>query len=209
MRSLHIALAITATLIAACAESPVEPALHGSAATANAKPFLPGEEQPLVDGTFNLAIYPVGAGQILAQTFTPTRNQWLGYLEIPVGCSDGVLLNVKIREGLNGPILFEGNVSGLTDPIDGTFRLLQVYNPAVSHNGIRLHRGREYAFELSAFPGPTATSTTCAIATGPAGNTYAGGRGYYQDPINGPDFLPMPNGSPTADNDLPFRTLVR
>jgi hypothetical protein len=120
-----------------------------------------------------------------------------------------VLLNVKIRDGLNGPILYEMNVLGLPETQEGVFQLLQVYNPDVTKNGIKIKKGHEYAFELAAFPGPTAVSTTCSIAQGPAGDSYGGGRGYYQDPINGPAFLPIPNGSPTDNQDLPFITEVR
>ena len=209
MRSLRVALAVTATLIAACADSPVGPVPHGGTAAASAKPYLPGEQQPIIVNTSTWGIYPVGTGQIVAQTFTPASTQWLGYIELPVGCEAGVLLNVKIREGLNGPILYEMNVAGLPEDVPGTFQLLQVFDPAVTRHGIRLHKGREYAFELSAFPGPAATGTACGIAVGPPGDSYAGGRGYYQDPINGPAFLPLPTGAPTDDHDLPFRTLVR
>jgi hypothetical protein len=174
------------------------------------RPFLPGPQQPLVDLArgFTYAIYPPGEGQILAQTFTPGRRRLLGYLQIPVGCSAGVLLNTKIRDGLVGTILYEANHAGLPEVVDGDFELLQVYNPATS-NGIPLVAGRTYAFELSAFPGPTATSRTCGLAPGPAGNSYRGGRGWYQDPINGPNFLPLPNGNRRDNEDLPFIALVR
>ena len=136
-------------------------------------------------------------------------NEWLGFLQLPVGCSDGVLLNVKIREGLGGPIAFQVNIAGLPTMVDGTFQLIQVYDPDESKKGVKLKKGREYAFELAAFPGPTATGTTCAIAKGPAANSYAGGRGYFQDPLNGPTFLPLPNGVASDDEDLPFITFVR
>ena len=209
MRSLHVALVVSATMIAACAESPIAPAPHGGTATASARPFLPGEQQPIAVSGETWTFHPAGSGQILAQTFTPDGNQWLGYLELPVGCADGVLLNVKIRDGLSGPILYEANVSGLPQAIDGAFQLIQAFDPAVTRHGIRLRKNHEYAFELAAFPGPTATETTCGIAKGPAGSSYAGGRAYFQDPVNGPAFLPLPNGAPTDDTDLPFRTLVR
>jgi hypothetical protein len=201
-------MVLAAAALAACADSPTSPALQGDRAAANNKPFLPGEQQPSATGAFNLAIYPTGVGQNLQQTFTAPSTQWLGYIELPVGCSEGVLLNVKIRDGFNGPILSDFNyiVSAITD---GTFQLLQVYDPAVNKNGIKLHKGREYAIELAAFPGPAAVGNSCGIIDGPAGNSYAGGRLYYQDPINGPDYLPAPNGLPADDHDLPFRTLVR
>jgi hypothetical protein len=203
-------LMVAAAACLACSEAPTAPVGSDARALRNAQPFLPGEQQPLVDfGVGGLAIYPVGQGQILQQTFTPSSSGWLGYLELPVSCEAGVLLNVKVRDGLNGPILYEANVIGLTGPY-GTFNLIQVYNPAVTKNGIKIKKGHEYAFELSAFPGPNAVGITCGIARGPAGNSYLGGRGYYSDPLtNGPAFIPIPNGSPTDDQDLPFITLVR
>jgi hypothetical protein len=202
-------MVFVATAVAGCADSPSSPLPQGGRANANNKPFLPGEQQPAASGTFNYAIFPAGAGQTLQQTFTPQANEWLGYLELPVGCGDGVLLNVKIRDGLNGPILSDFNHVIVGDADGGNFQLLQLFDPAVDKNGIRLKKGHEYAFELSAVLGPAATGTACGIVDGPAGNSYTGGRAYYQDPINGPDYLPLPTGAATDDHDLPFRTLVR
>jgi hypothetical protein len=206
MRALRaVAFPALALAIGACTDVPIEDA----DSIEKSGPYLPGEQQPTVDLSRNpLAIYPPGVGQILAQTFSPTRRQEWGYFEIPVACADGVLLNFKIRDGLNGPILYEANVFGLTGSVDGVFDLIQNFDPAVS-DGIKIKKDREYAIELSAFPGPTAVEQTCGIAQGPAGNSYARGQGYYQDPINGPDFLPLPTGAAGDDEDLPFRTLVR
>jgi hypothetical protein len=56
---------------------------------------------------------------------------------------------------------------------------------------------------LTAEYGPGSTyPAVCGIAASPPGNLYAGGEGYYQDPINGPSFLPIAG-------DLPFIALVR
>ena len=170
------------------------------------RPFTPGEQQRAVDLTRGpLALYPTGDGQNLAQTFTPRTNQRLGYLQLPVGCAEGVLLNVKIREGIEGAILYEANVAGLPAIVDGSFQLIQVYDPARTRNGIKLHKRRTYAFELAAFPGPEATGTTCGLARADRRETSTrGGEGYYQDPINGPLYYPLGDGE-----DLPFVTLVR
>jgi len=207
------AFALIASLsLAGCAEPPLAPAVGAlqPSFAVGGRAYEPGEEQVVTDLTRgSWAIQPAGVGQILAQTFTPGSNQWLGYLEIPVGCPNNVRLNVKIREGLDGPVLYQANIAGLPTVVDGTFQLIQVFDSATSHHGIRLHRNREYAFELAAFPASGAAATTCAISTGPAGSSYARGRGYYQDPINGPSFLPIPAGTPTDDEDLPFVTRVR
>ncbi len=184
----------------------LEPAFRRGA---HGPPFTPGEQQPTVDVTRGVtyAIFPAGHGQILAQTFSPPKNQKLGFIELPVGgCSAGVLLNVKIREGIGGPILYEANVAGLLGPVDGHFELIQVYDPATS-NGIKIRKDRTYAFELAAFPADPAN--TCGLAPGPVGNSYDRGQGFFQDPINGPAFLPVPTGAPSDDEDLPFVILVR
>lgn len=209
--SQRLALIASLSLAVACSE-PAAPVADDPPLSLElvAAPFLPGEQQPTAALTRNpLAIYPMGAGQNLAQVFRPTTTQSLGYLELPVGCAAGVLLNVKIRRGLDGPILYEVNVAGLPQVVDGSFQLIQVYNPAVHGRGILLEGGRSYSFHLAAFPGPGALARTCGIPQGPAGDSYSRGRGFYRDPINGPSFLPLPNGAPTDNEDLPFRTLVR
>jgi hypothetical protein len=185
---------------------PSEPAVPAGG-PAFATVYVPGEQQPNVDlsrGTWG--ILPEAAGQIVAQTFTPANSGWLGYLELPVGCATGVLLNVKVREGLGGAIMFETNVANLPQHIDGSFQLIQVFDPATGE-GLELHRGHVYAFELAAFVGPDAKDTECGIAKGPAGDSYSGGRSYYKEPSM-PAFAPLPNGLPKDDEDLPFVTLV-
>jgi hypothetical protein len=207
-RPVVLASALVAAL--GCSETPTSPAPGQLAPSLKiSRPFLPGEQQPSVDldrGT--LAIYPEMEGQNLTQTFTPPTTQLLGYLQLPVGCVAGVLLNVKIRAGVGGAILYEANRVGLPEVVDGTFQSFQVYDAATSQ-GIKLKRGRAYAIELAAFPGPEAAGTTCGLARGPVGDSYTGGRGFYRDPINGTDWLPLPSGLATDQEDLPFVTLVR
>ena len=178
--------------------APFEPQFaHGG------RTFVPGEQQPIVDlkRGFTYAIYPEGKGQNLVQTFSPSRAQRLGYIELPVGCAAGVALQVRIREGIGGPILSEMGYGGLPAVVDGSFQTLQVFDPAVSH-GLKLKKKITYAIELSAIP--TGTETTCGLAPGPAANSYGDGDGYYEDvPTNGPGWIPLGGGE-----DLPFRTLV-
>ena len=199
-------------LVASCAEPATTPLdSEGSEPmfARGGRPFTPGEQQPTADVArgFTYAIWPASEGQILAQTFSPTKNRKLGFLEVPVRCTADVLLNVKIRDGLGGPILYEANVAGLTGPVDGTFELIQVYDPATS-KGIKVRKNRTYAIVLEAFPDPTIPNNpnrTCGMAPGPAGDSYARGQGYYEDvPTNGPGFLAL-----GAGEDLPFVTLVR
>lgn len=202
-----LVIALGAALAAGCSDLPSAPESSADVAPVfltGPAPFTPGQQQPLVNTKVGpLNIRPEGVGQTLAQTFTPDTVQTLGYLELPVGCSDGVLLNVKIRAGLGGSILYEVNVADLPRVADGTFRLIQVYNPATS-SGIRLMPWVTYAFELAAFPGPKAANNKCTINAGPPGDPYAGGQGWYRYPWSGWSPLPTASG-----NDLPFITLVR
>lgn len=215
MGSQRLALLVASmSLVVGCSEAPTAPPSRAlsPALRAGGAGYTPAEWQASVNlsrGT--LALYPLAEGQNLAQTFTPTENQWLGYLELPVGSTSGNLLNVKIRNGLDGDILYESNVAGLPEVVDGTFQLIQVYDPAVSRHGIKLYKDHEYAFELAAIAGPNSPPVaTCGIARGPAANSYIRGRGYYRDLTGGPaPWLPLPNGTPTDDEDLPFITLSR
>ena len=113
-------------------------------------------------------------------------------------------LNLKIRKGIDGPILHEANRSGLPVVVDGSFQLIQVHDSARGPRGIKLRKHRTYAFELAAFS--SEPGGTCGIMRGPAGtDSYSGGDGYFEDPpTNGPGFIPLGGGE-----DLPFVTLVR
>ncbi len=167
------------------------------------RPFLFGEQQPVVDlgRGFTHAIFPEGGGQNLTQTFSTSRLQRLGFIQIPVACASGVLLKVRIREGVGGPILSDFNTAGLPTVVDGTFQLIQVFDPVTSH-GIKLKKDQTYAIELSSVP--TGVETTCGLAPGPAVDSYPNGEGLFEDvPTNGPGWIPLPGGE-----DLPFITLV-
>ncbi len=211
-RRLALTVIAGSLVLGACADervtAPVVPAPDQAVlAGILSRPFLPGQQQPTVDLSrgFTYAIYPVGVGQNLVQTFTPASNEWLGHVELPVGCTTGVGLEIRIREGIGGPILADVVRVGLPNVVDGTFQLNQVYNAATDPRGIRIRHGVTYAIELSALPSGGAAGNSCGIAPGPAGSSYSGGQGWYEDvPVNGPGFLPLPGGE-----DLPFRTLVR
>jgi hypothetical protein len=175
--------------------------------TAIDAPFTPvGPQQPLTDPSRGpYAIHMPDEGQILAQTFMPTRNWELGYVELPVTCVAGAVLNIKIREGVGGPILSDFNHAAPSTP--SGFQLFQINNPS-SSRGIRIRRRVTYALELSAFHLGSDPTLLCNIMAGPAGDTYAGGQAWYKYPFD-PGFLPLPTGNPTDSEDLPFITLVR
>ena len=203
-----VTLGSLAIAASGCDTSPVDPAAPEAELTAAAshtgKPFAPGEAQPVVGLArgFTYAIYPEGQGQNLTQTFSPTRNGRLGYVELPVACESTVLLQVRIREGIAGPVLGEV-LYATAGPLDGSFELIQVFDPAMSH-GLRVRKNRDYAIELAAFPTDPAVATTCGIAPGPAGDSYLRGDGFFEDiPTNGAGWNPLGGGE-----DLPFTTLV-
>lgn len=204
-----VAVLCSLGVIAGCSEMPSEPAMPADR-PAFATTYV-GEQQPHVElkrGTY--AIYPETAGQVVSQTFTPANSGLLSFIQMPVGCAHGVFLKVRVRKGLGGAILYEGNVAGLPLHIDGSFQVIQVYNPEdpETPDGMQVGSGRTYAFELAAIAGPDATDPTCGIAKGPAGNSYDGGRSYFREP-GMPAFAPLPNALPTDDEDLPFITLMR
>jgi hypothetical protein len=205
-------LLLATALLAACTDAPAPTALVPEAPllAAGGGAYLPGEQQPILDASIAVGISEEGVGQILAQTFTPRANGWLGYLQLPVACLGSTLLNVKVREGLAGRILYQVNVAGLPNALSNAMSLIQVYDPATMGRGIRLRRGIVYAFELAAVRGsPTDFAPVCGIAKGPDGNSYAGGRSFYWDPRLFASWLPRPSGSASDDEDLPFITLVR
>lgn len=192
-------------LLAACTEPVAVPDPAPSL-----KPLMPrfvlAEAQSIIDSTRVLAIFPAGAGQNLRQTFRPSTNQTLGYIELPVACATGVLLVVSVRDSV-GTLVAQSSTAGLSGAVRG-FRLLQLNSPSGTL-GASIRRNELYSFELSSLPATGAAGTTCGIAPGPVGNSYARGRGFFRDPINGPAFLPLPNGAPTDQQDLAFRTFSR
>lgn len=208
-------VAVALVVTTACVDTPTratDPLIEEPLLARIAPGWRPGEQQPVVrdPAPFTWAIWEAGAGQELAQTFTPARNQFLGYVQLPIGCEVGTLLNVKVREGLDGPIVAEVNadLSGLI--VDGSFRTVQLFNPRVRPHGARLARGTTYAIVLSAVRTPAAgTFATCGMSVGPAGNSYAGGEGYYRDTRFSSTWLRLPDGNPASDEDLAFITLVR
>ncbi len=200
-----VARAALLFLLPACAEPVAVPDSAPNLAPKMSK-YVQEESQPLADSTRVLAIYPSGVGQNLRQTFRPTRNQTLGFIWLPVACAPGVSLVVAVRDSV-GTVLTTSSTAGLSGNV-GEFRLLQLFN-APGSTGVRLMRDQQYSFELTSQALPGNPETTCGIASGPRGDSYPRGRGFFSDPINGPAFFPLPNGAPTDQEDLPFRTLSR
>jgi len=205
MRRTLLGASVLALLVTGCAEqvtAPVDDDLLTAAEGHTSRIPMPIEQQPTVDLTrgFTYAIFPEGAGQILAQTFTPSRKVRLTHIRIPVGCETGVNLRIRIRRGLGGPILSQVPVRHLPTVVDGTFQTIPLVDLTTSH-GVKVKKNTTYVFELSTLPVGGGIGT-CGIAPGPAGDSYAGGAGFFEDvPTNGPGFLPL---SPPVGEDLAF-----
>jgi hypothetical protein len=168
-----------------------------------AAPWVPGEQQPLVDPSRGAwEIGPYGHDEVMAQSFKPTVDQWLGYIAFPVYCTEGVKISVVIKEGsFFGPVLWSGQMAGLPKTRTGQFIQIQILNPSTMPNGIRLKANTSYYVELAAVR-PHGVWSNCGISKGPRSDTYARGSGYWQQPS--PWFHPLPFGE-----DLPFITYVR
>ena len=73
---------------------------------------------------------------------------------------------------------------------------------------VALAAGSSYALVLSSAPLSGAAETTCSVIRGPAGDSYAGGQGFYNNPGFLPYWIPLPDGAPTSSQDLPLHLLV-
>lgn len=166
-------------------------------------PAIIDQYQKYADSVRPLAIYPVGIGQNLAQTFTAGLRGDLAFVWMPVACTAGSMVKLQVRKG--GPlggVLSDYNYDPAHTVQDGTFQNFQIY-PQVP-----MVPGRRYGIVLSAVARSGSKATpTCSIASGPNGDSYAGGGAYYEDvPVNGPGWLPLPDAR--THGDLPFATMV-
>jgi hypothetical protein len=152
-------------------------------------------------GTHRFAIALSLAPLLPTRTFTVSSNRRMTHIEMPIACAAGALLNLQVREG--GPIISEGNAIVTHAVADGTFLVFEV----VGHP--KLGKRHTYAFVLAAFDTTNPATETCAIVPGPIGDSYADGRGWYRDPINGSAWLPLPDGAAASNEDLPFRITLR
>lgn len=209
-------LTTVAVLLTACGGQVLDPALPIEAKKdPGTKPkYSFDAEQPAVATDRNpLAIYPTVIdrtvvnpfSQNLAQTFTPTVTAELHFLFLPVACVTDVLLRLQLAKGSpDGPVIWDRNYDPGHAYADGTWVALQIYG------GLNLMAGEAIAIILSTTPRPGAAGTTCSIIPGPVGDAYAGGQGFYNNPGFPANYwIPLPDGAPTSNEDLPFRTLVR
>jgi hypothetical protein len=219
MRALHLAkilpFALTVSAILVAGEDTVAPEPRPEATLAQPDgldvamartPMSPAparfdQVQKKADPSRPLAIYPIGQGQNLAQTFTAGTTGDLAYVWLPVACAAGSLVKIRIQQA-GGIIASDYNYDPAHTIQDGTFLQFQIY-PYVP-----LTPGRRYVILLSSVAATKlAARPSCSIASGPAGDSYAGGGAFYEDvPTNGPGWLPLPNAP--NQGDLPFATMV-
>lgn len=169
-------------------------------------PFTQGPRQPeAVPDRGSWEIAPSDEGFNVAQTFTPNEDLWLGYLALPFFCSEGMQLSVTLREGIGGRVIATALVGNATsvESGGGGFKMIKLYDPAISIAGLQLVAGRTYAFELAAVR-TNGEGGSCTIARGPGFNSYSGGSGYFSHPREGPGWFPIGTGE-----DLPFITYIR
>jgi hypothetical protein len=208
-----LALAATGALIAACGsdqDSPLAPDVELPAIEAQAPldlspmsaPYTVDQANTRATRKFSEAIFAnPSVGQIVRQTVTQGRTGLLGYLELPVICTPGTLLNVRITDARGTRILYEANAA-LTSSSTAEVSTIQLFDPAVSA-GISLIRGQVWAFELRAFPtSGGASGGTCGIAREAIPNSYPRGSLFTQEGAGVTTWLARPA-------DLVFRTLVR
>lgn len=136
--------------------------------------------------------------QKLAQTFTINHDGRLTGVFLPLDCSSGEL-NVEIRNvtgGLPDTTLVSSNSfsadSLVTDV--SVFKLFSLPSSAVT-------MGDQFALVLSNETG------TCGISSGPIGNPYTDGEGFYDARPNAPSWVRFGDFDSTAQ-DLAFQVLL-
>ena len=140
--------------------------------------------------------------QRLAQAFEVYRTGYLSHLTLPMSCQPKAEVHVTIEKtsgGVpNGSILAYEEVPGyvfssVPTPAVG-FRIVEFGAPA------RLGPG-QYAFTL------TAKGGDCGVYAGPVGDSYPGGRGYFEALPNPPGWIELFDAAGTRD--LAFQVFMR
>ncbi|NNE42493.1 MAG: hypothetical protein HKN14_16420 [Marinicaulis sp.] len=144
-----------------------------------------------------------GSDQELAQSFTVGADGFMTQVRIPVACSSGELF-VEIQT-LNddgepsGTVVASARVAADELPPPGdNFETIFISPP------LRVRPGDKFAIVLKNPAG------SCAIRSGPEGDTYPGGQYFYDARPNPPGWVggkdrPAPRGTP---GDMPFQTVV-
>lgn len=136
--------------------------------------------------------------QKLAQVVTAESSGYLSEVALPVRCGSGELL-IEIQgvtsDQPNGTLLAVRTVPYTEMSMTPGFKRFSFPWPAAFSKGSR------YAIILS-------SSGTCTMSSGPVGNPYLGGDGFFDARPNPPGkWVPM--GLGTGQMDLPFQAFMR
>ncbi len=181
--------------------------LLGAAPTAQAQ--VVDQEQPVITTDGNLALGGY-YNQQLAQVFTAGGTGLLGAVEFPLECSSydtpAGTITLEVRSVESG--MPADTVLSTTTFHPGAFPPFwpNDFPPYLRRltlsASLPVTAGVQYALVLQ-FASPN--ETNCAVASGPEGDPYAGGDGWYRE--NGPwGWVPLALGSRF---DMPFRTLMQ
>lgn len=158
-------------------------------------------EQVNVDSSMLLSLGGIPR-QWLAQSFTLLRSGELSHLTLPLSCQPRALVIITIEKldgGLpSGSVLAYEEVPGfvfttITTPAVG-FRIAEFSKP------VRLDPG-EYAFTLRTKGGD------CGIFVGPPGDSYWGGRGFFESASNPPGWIELFDAA--GPRDMAFQVFMR
>lgn len=159
------------------------------------------QRQPVIDSNQSLAIGGPSEEK-LAQVITAGASGRLAEIWLPVGCASGQL-DLEIQ-GVDGSGLPDGNVLHRMPVPAAT---LPSVLPAVFQQfrlARRLHfdAGDRFAVVLINETG------SCGISPGPAGDSYAGGKAYFDARPNQPGWIELFLSGETDPRDLSFQTVV-
>jgi hypothetical protein len=164
------------------------------AALGAASPFV-DQQQSAMDT--QAASFEIGGatGQELAQTVTAGVAGQLVEVRLPVSCPSG-MLTLEVRGVADGApdrrIFAAHSLSAVNSATDSRFHSITLAAAAPAFLA-----GDRFALVLSA-------TEACAIAAGPAGDSYAGGEGFFRTGDSGSDgWLPL-----GARFDLPFQAVI-
>jgi hypothetical protein len=181
-------------------------ALSAAAVPAIAQPpaLRVDQQQPAIDaakGTLAVGGGP-GSEQKLAQTFTVGLDGRLAQVRFAIGCSDGVL-DVEIQGTTatgepDGVALVRRSLRAERVPgiVPATFESLSL------PRRLAVAPGEVLAIVLSNDTG------SCGVAVSPDGDTYLDGKAFFDARPNPPGWVPLAEGSPGEEDDLPFQTVV-
>jgi len=155
------------------------------------------QQQPIIDTSRGFLGVGGDSQQKLAQTFEVGVSGRLMALDLPLGCNGDLRIEVRQQNGSlpNGRFVRRLDVNNADFFYDG-FRRFSFLVP------IDVSRGDKLAFTVEMTDGGN-----CNYGTSPAGDTYAGGQGFFDSRPNPPGWLAF-KAVPDPYKDLPFKTIM-